>query len=331
MNERRVRLAIAGAGLMGKQVADAAATLPGVAVTAVVDADAGRAHALAAEHGARAGQTIAAIADVADAVYVGAPSHLHAALCVEAAAAGLHVLVDKPLCLDGAEADAIRAALGPGIRLMVGFSYRYRREWTEAKRWLEEGEIGAPLLLVDTIFEAAASTPRWYWEASQGGGVVQLQAHHCFDRAAWLLDDAVRVTAATAEPGDGGEDRATILGRSGRGALLTIALGFARTYTAPGLASFLIQGDRGHLVIDSMARSATLSTGGATRVVTAVEDDWMPREVAAFVGLVRGDLDPASVPGWAEGCAAVTAAEQSISFIRAGIDARIATATGTGE
>lgn len=94
-----VRAAIVGAGLMGRWHARAVAHA-GSIVVAVIDADAARATALAAEHpGARASATlgVATSAGGIDAVHICAPLGAHDALAREALDAGCHVLVEKPL------------------------------------------------------------------------------------------------------------------------------------------------------------------------------------------------------------------------------------------
>ena len=71
---------------------------------------------------------------------------------------------------------------------MVGFSYRFRAEWQRAREFVAAGRIGDPLVVTDVIAEAAESTPGWYWDPGSGGGVLQLQSHHCFDRIEWMLE-----------------------------------------------------------------------------------------------------------------------------------------------
>lgn len=310
-----LRLGIVGAGIMGQKVADAVSVLGDAAVTAVVDPDTERASALAEGSGADVFAALPALvsAGAVDAVYVGAPHHLHEDACVTALGAGLHVLVDKPLCNERAEADAILAARGTAI-LMVGFSYRFRAEWLAAREAILAGRIGRPRLVVDTIAEAALRTPAWYWDAASGGGVIQLQSHHCFDRIRWLLGDSFSAVSCRAEPAAGAEERATITAQTASGALVSIDLGFARGYDGPSVATTLIQGDRGHLVIDSAARTLTTWAQEGATTFTA-DDDWMAREVRTFVDACRsGVLDG---PSGEDGLLALDAALAARASARA--------------
>ncbi len=287
-----LRLGIVGAGAMGEKVAHAAADLDGVAVTAVVDPDAGRASALAGT-AASTFRDLPALMDagVADAVYVGVPHNLHEPTCVAALSGGLHVLVDKPLCNDLAEAEAILAARdAAGAVAMVGFSYRFRAEWRAAREWIAAGLIGVPSLVSDSIVEAQMRTPAWYWEAAAGGGVLQLQSHHSFDRIRWLLDDPIVSVSCRALAERGIEHTVSISAVTAGDALAGIDLGFRRDYDGPSHAVTVIQGSAGHLVIDSAARSVRLVSGERQESFESPDDDWMRTELAAFVSACADGL-----------------------------------------
>lgn len=310
-----MRLGIVGAGRMGERIAQKADAVEGVMVTAIVDRDGDRARLLAASSGAEVFESIQAARDVVDAVYIGAPNSLHARMCIDAAEIGAHILVDKPMCLTAAEAESVRTAVdSAGVRLMVGFSYRFRREWMTAKRWISEGKVGAVKLVADTLTEAAESVPGWYADRASGGGVVHLQGHHCIDRAAWLLGEAIApVSIVTDHPKDGGAEMYTgILARSGSGVAISLNLGLASGYTSTGFAQCLIQGDDGHVVINSLTRTAILVASGEVLKIDASEDDWLGREVETFVGVTSSGDDFGSYPGWREGEMATRFAETAL-------------------
>lgn len=304
-----LRLGIVGAGVMGAKFGEVAASIDGVRVTAIVDPQAARAGALAAELGSEAFGSIEelAAAGAADAVYIGVPHNLHLDACVQAARAGLHILVDKPLCNTLDEAlQIIEATDAAGVKLMVGFSYHFRAEWIRAREVIASGRLGTPRLVVDTLLEATPVTPAWYWEIP-GGGVLQLQSHHCFDRIAWLLDEPFDSVACqtAAEPGFA-EDVAMITARSASGVPVSIDIGFGRAYAGAARPSTIIQGDAGHIVIDSDRVLTVESALEGREELRCADDDWLVRELTAFVELCRGS--DVAVPGAAEGVAALRCA-----------------------
>lgn len=317
----QVRLVVVGAGMMGRHIAEAAAAHPGITLVGVVDADRDRAESVAAEHGIRVFDGIASAANDADAVYLGSPSTLHAVHAVEALGVGLDVLVDKPMALTAAESDRIGGAVSiSGRALMVGFSYRFRAEWRAAADWVTEGRIGDVNLVSDVIVEAAEGTPAWYGRLQDGGGVLQLQAHHCMDRIAWVIREPLEVTSASGVAADwrDAESHAVIQARSAAGVVVSVALGFATGYSDVGTARFLIHGSEGQVVIDSLARTATVTGRGGTETVNATGDDWLERELTAFVErCARGAVDDAHHPGWREGRAAAAAVAKAVELAAA--------------
>jgi predicted dehydrogenase len=81
--------------------------------------------------------------DAVEAVYIPLPNHLHAEWTGRAAAAGKHVLCEKPLGLDVAEvADMIEACRAGGVMLMEAFMYRLHPLWQRAHELVAQGAIG---------------------------------------------------------------------------------------------------------------------------------------------------------------------------------------------
>jgi len=78
-----------------------------------------------------------------DAVYIPLPNDLHAEWTVKAAAAGKHVLCEKPLALTAAQAGEMAGACADaGVRLGEAFMYRHHPTWVEALRLVRSGAIG---------------------------------------------------------------------------------------------------------------------------------------------------------------------------------------------
>lgn len=129
-----------------KKVTPAIQAAENCEVIAIASRDKGRAIAAATELGIPSAygsyeQLLAA--DDIDAVYIPLPNDLHAEWTTKAAAAGKHVLCEKPLALNADEADEMaRVCADAGVRLGEAFMYRHHPTWVEAVRLVRNGAIG---------------------------------------------------------------------------------------------------------------------------------------------------------------------------------------------
>jgi predicted dehydrogenase len=116
-------------------------------VVALASRGADRARAAAAELGIPEahGSYEALLADAGvDAVYIPLPNDMHAEWVMKAAAAGKHILCEKPLALSAAQAEEMAAACSSaGVQLAEAFMYRHHPSWVEAVRLVGEGAIGS--------------------------------------------------------------------------------------------------------------------------------------------------------------------------------------------
>jgi predicted dehydrogenase len=132
-----LRLAVVGAGIMGTNHARVARSLRDARLVAVVDRDLDR----AAAAGGPGVQAVASVDDVEggfDAAVVSVPTPLHAAMALQLAARGVHLLVEKPIAATLAEARQIVAAAdAAGIVLAVGHVERFNAAVAELPRLLD--------------------------------------------------------------------------------------------------------------------------------------------------------------------------------------------------
>jgi len=130
-----------------------------------------------------------------DAVYVASPVALHAAQTIAALRAGKHVLCEKPVALDLAQAESMLAAAHETHRLL-GIAY-YRRLYPKlvrAKQLIAEGAIGQPLL-VEANYHGWLESPDRGWlkdPALAGGGPLYDVGSHRIDAANFLFGKPVR-------------------------------------------------------------------------------------------------------------------------------------------
>jgi len=78
-----------------------------------------------------------------EAVYNPLPNHLHVPLTLRAAAAGKHVLCEKPIALTADEAGLLRSAAGK-VHIMEAFMVRFHPQWMRTRELVREGKIGEP-------------------------------------------------------------------------------------------------------------------------------------------------------------------------------------------
>lgn len=174
-----------------------------------------------------------------EAICICTPSGQHAEQTIKAAKAGKHVLVEKPMALSVADADAmIRACNENNVRLGVVLQRRAEPLFQSVKAALGAGDLGEltlaavtmPYLRTQTYYDSAAWRGTW---VQDGGGVLMNQGIHLLDLLLWWLGDPVSVTAyaATLQRDIEVEDTLVATLRFARGALATFT---ATTTAAPG-------------------------------------------------------------------------------------------------
>ena len=128
----------------------------------------------------------------------------HATLVRQALAAGKHVLVEKPICLDAAEArDLVALAGSRNLVLSVVSQHRYDPVVLAVREWLRAGLLGE-LVSVSAALQAYRPPEYYrdsYWRGTwsgEGGSALINQGYHCLDAVRWICGDlTVRAAAAT--------------------------------------------------------------------------------------------------------------------------------------
>ncbi|MBN1676109.1 MAG: Gfo/Idh/MocA family oxidoreductase [Kiritimatiellae bacterium] len=135
-----------------------------------------------------------------DAVYIATPTFLHEEQATAAAAAGKHVLCEKPLARDSASARRILAACRQaGVKVSIGYMMRFNGYHRKFKQMLDAGEVGTPVMgraQLTCWFPAMAGNWRQIREKG-GGGAMADMATHCFDLLEMFFGRAQEVCAMT--------------------------------------------------------------------------------------------------------------------------------------
>jgi predicted dehydrogenase len=117
-----------------------------------------------------------------DAVYIPLPNHLHAEWTMAAAAAGKHVLCEKPLALSAAQAqEMVDACAEAGVKLVEAFMYRLHPQWVTAREIVASGRLGA-LTAVHSFFSYNNTDPENIRNiADYGGGAAMDIGCYCIN------------------------------------------------------------------------------------------------------------------------------------------------------
>jgi predicted dehydrogenase len=188
-----MRAAIIGCGLIGRKRFQA---LSGCRLAVCCDTVADRAEALAQTvEGAVAltdWQAAVSRPDV-DIVLVATTHDMLAPIACAAAAAGKHVLMEKPGARRAAELDPVRAAAArTGARVRVGFNHRYHRAFRKAREIFDDDALGGTMFVRGRYGHGGRPGYEDEWRAVpelSGGGELVDQGMHLIDLARWFLGD----------------------------------------------------------------------------------------------------------------------------------------------
>ena len=272
-NQDAVRLAVIGAGPIGRRHLQAIAATAACEAVAVVDPAAIGASS-AAEWNIAHYADLAAMLDQAapDGVINATPNTMHVPLSLQCLERGIPVLVEKPI------ADKLEAALELadaserlGIPVLVGHHRRHNPLVQQAREIIASGSLGKLTAISATWL---AHKPDDYfdvaWRRTQGGGPVLINLIHDIDSLRFIAGEIAAVQAMTsnARRGFEVEDTAALLLRFRDGALATITLsdtvvapwsweltsGERTSYTYPqtGQDCYLFAGTEGSLAVPTM-------------------------------------------------------------------------------
>jgi UDP-N-acetylglucosamine 3-dehydrogenase len=329
----QLRGAIVGLGMMGRHHARLLQTTPRIAFAGAVDP-------LGDRHGAvRDAERVHASIDELvergrpDFAVVAVPTDEHLGAVRALAAAGVHVLIEKPLAASVAEAEQIIAICREaGVRAAVGHVERFNPALIELRRRTEEGQVGE-IFLIGT--ERCGPFP----DRVKDVGVVKDLATHDLDLVAWLGTSPIDVVAAQTvhKTGRAHEDLLLATGRLRSGLAFSITVDWL---TPLKIRRMRILGDRGMLVADTLTSDLVFHENGrvtsewdSTQALRGVAEGNSTRyalrrrepllvELEAFCDLVLGDESSAAVT-LDEGLQTVRCAERVLDSARSSQTVRV--------
>jgi len=298
-----LRIAVVGAGLIGRRHAELIDREPGCTLGAIVEPDARAAAAAVADTGAPILQDVTDLDDgTVNAAIIATPNDTHGKAVMACAKRGLAILVEKPIAhTPEAAQEIIDICAEREVPLLVGHHRRYHSMVTEAKALIENGKP-------DDYFSEG-------WRKEPGGGPVMINLIHDIDLLRYMCGEIVSVSALTSSKSRrfNVEDTAAVALRLANGTLCTAVISDAAlspwsweaaTGENPGIARtgepvYRFMGTKGSLEFPNMR---------LWRAVGGVEGDWstllesedlehrttipMKAQLAHFLDVARGEAEP---------------------------------------
>jgi myo-inositol 2-dehydrogenase/D-chiro-inositol 1-dehydrogenase len=180
-----VRICVLGVGRIGTMHARLLADRLGGRSLVLVDVDAARTAAVAAELGAESATDVSEAIAAVDAVLIASPPANHAEQVRAALALGRPIFCEKPLAAELDDTiELVEAVESSGAALQVGFQRRFERGYAEARRRLDAGALGR----VNLVRLTAHDPP---WPREPGGDIFRDSSIHDFDLIRFLSGQEV--------------------------------------------------------------------------------------------------------------------------------------------
>lgn len=311
-----VKIAVMGAGLIGRRHAAHVMAEPGAALSAIIDpAPAGK--AFAEEIGVAWYPAFDALpaGEKPDGVIVATPNQLHVANGLELVAARLPMLVEKPIA-DGVEAarQLVHAAEAADAPLLVGHHRRHNPMIRKAREAIDAGRLGRILTLNGQFWLVK---PEDYfdvdWRRQAGAGPVLINLIHDIDLFRYLCGEitGVQALSSNAVRGNPAEETAVALLRFANGALGTVSAsdtvvspwswelttGENPAYPRQDQSCYQIGGTHGSLTIPALELWSHPDKRGwgeplRRERIPFTPEDPLQAQIRHFCAVIRGEEEP---------------------------------------
>jgi myo-inositol 2-dehydrogenase/D-chiro-inositol 1-dehydrogenase len=328
-----IRIAVLGAGRIGRIHGRNAATNPKSRLVAVADPHAPSAEELASATGASVAslESVVERPDV-DAILVCTPTTTHADLIERGAKAGKAVFCEKPVDLSSARIETCLAAVvKAGTPLMIGFNRRFDPHFASLRRRLADGEAGEVELV--TILSRDPGPPPVSYIATSGGLFRDMMIHD-LDMARFLLlgDEPVEVHAVGSSLVDpaigqaGDVDTAAVILKTAGGRIVQISNSRRATYGYDQRIE--VHGSKGMIRAGNIHRTTVEVATGSGITADPVQDFFLERyaeayraELAAFLDALESGAKPE--PTGRDGLMAQRLADAATESARTGGPVRV--------
>jgi predicted dehydrogenase len=218
---KTVGIGIIGFGGFATFAAQQFAQVPGIELRAIASTNREGAMKAAARFGlpdVKEIDALLAMPDV-DLVYIATPPFLHHEQALRALRAGKHVIVEKPLALQNAEADElVTLAREKKLLMTTNLMQRYNPLYAQISQLVKSQLLGNVLhgYFENYACDEGLGPEHWFWDPSKSGGIFTEHGVHFFDMfAGWLGEGRIQSASRVLRPGSGIEDQVYCTARYG--------------------------------------------------------------------------------------------------------------------
>jgi len=298
--DRKVRYAVLGAGNIAQM-----AVLPAFKhaketseLVAIISGDPEKQRELGEKYDAQLTGSYEDIEDVLkagaiDAVYIATPNSLHKAHALRAAAAGAHVLCEKPLATSVEDGEAIAAACqDAGVKLMVAYRLHFEEATLKAIELVKAGKLGDPRIF-ESVFSHVVRPGDIRDRPETGGGAMLDLGVYCVNAARNLFRDEPVLAFATAQESNGVDQTTTAILQFPHGRVAH----FSVSNQTAGVSTYRISGTDGDLRVEPAYEyfgelKHHLTVDGKLSTQTFGKRDQFAPELEYFSRCILEDLTP---------------------------------------
>ncbi|GHO62176.1 hypothetical protein KSC_010680 [Ktedonobacter sp. SOSP1-52] len=255
--EKRIKVALVGAGSWGLQHARVFSERPDVDFRAIFGRSEEKTRARAAAYGVRAYNDLDKLLkqEQPDLVSVCLPNQEHFATTLRIIQAGFPLLVEKPLVFDLGEADILlNEAAKRSLFFAINFNHRYARPVQMAHQAIADRRLG----------DISFATWRFGGEGSSDhphANLIETQCHG-FDMLEFLCGPIASVAAQMTDKTGGGYRTLVLALRFANGAVGSLVGSYDTSYAYPGTHLVEVNGDKGRILIEDTVRRYTFQPAG---------------------------------------------------------------------
>jgi predicted dehydrogenase len=228
-----------------------------------------------------------------DAVYIATPNTLHRQYALRAAAAGVHVLCEKPLATSVAECEEIaQACAAAKVKLMVAYRLHFEAATLRAIELVKSGEIGEPRVFA-SVFSHVVRPGDIRERPELGGGAIYDLGVYCVNAARNLFREEPTSVFATAQMRNGTDDTTTAILQFPHGRVAH----FTVSNSTAGVSSYRVAGSAGDLRVEPAYEYSDklehhLTIDGKTTTESFGKRDQFAPELDYFSRCIMEDTEP---------------------------------------